>query len=280
MSKIIKPCDKELFHSAKRFEKRSLITASKPPRQRAKEEQVPTDDPPSMPRGNLKPELAIQQVNPQDLIAEARTKADKTLQEAECKAETMLADAERKAQQILREAENSAEKIREQARAEGRSEGAAQATDEARRRIDEQLRASSQAVDALVNQIKAQEADLMRRVTPMIANLAADLAQKIIHREVEKDSSMVMGQAEEAIGKILERDKLIIRVNPADEELMKRHKPSLMGMFDGIDKIEVIVDADIEGGGCIVETNLIRVDAQPRSQLEAARKTLLAEATK
>ena len=84
-------------------------------------------------------------------------------------------------------------------------------------------------------------------------------------------------QAEEAITKLLERDKLVIRVNPADEDLMKEHKAALLRMFDGTEKIEVISDAGVERGGCIVETDLVKVDAQPCTQLQAARKALLAE---
>ena len=117
-------------------------------------------------------------------------------------------------------------------------------------------------------------------LTPRLASLATELAQKIIHREIEKDPSVVALQAEEAISRILEREKLIIRVNPGDEELMKDHKSALTKMFDGIDKIEVIGDPKVERGGCIVETHLIKVDAQPSSQLEAARKALLGGADK
>ncbi len=276
MSKIIKPVDRELFDSARRFEKKSLATAAKSPRARTKEEKAPVNDSPPAPtaKENPKPEPQthqpqIHQVNPQDLIADAERKAGK-----------ILLEAERKAEQIVREAESKSQQVREQAHAEGRAEGCAQAAEEARRRTDEQLRASRQALDSLVSQIMTGESDLKRLVTPMIANLATELARKIIRREIEKDPSTVVAQAEEAISKILERDKLIIRVNPADEELMKAHKEPLTKMFDGIDKIEVIADPVIERGGCIVETNLIRVDAQPSSQLEAARKALLSEAAK
>jgi flagellar biosynthesis/type III secretory pathway protein FliH len=67
-------------------------------------------------------------------------------------------------------------------------------------------------------------------------------------------------------------------VNPSDEAVMKEHKEVLKKMFDGTEKIEVIGDSSIESGGCVVETDLIKVDARPSSQLEAAHRALLGEA--
>jgi flagellar biosynthesis/type III secretory pathway protein FliH len=123
--------------------------------------------------------------------------------------------------------------------------------------------------------MKERRAELVQSLAPGLAGLAAELAQKIIHREVNRDSSLAMKQAEQAIAKLLKREKLIIRVNSADEESMKEHKPALQRMFDGIDKIGIISDPEVERGGCIVETDLIKVDAQPGSQLRAASRTIL-----
>ncbi len=249
MSKVIKPSDKELFGSAKKFEKKPFSLGAN----QAKSAH-PSDNPSSSHKNNPGSKRGAKQTNTSDLLAEA----------------------ERQAEQIVSKAENSAARIREQAREQGRAEG----LEKAAKKAEEQMQASSRILDSLVAQLKAQESELMRLLSPRLASLATELAHKIIHREIEKDSSVVTTQAEEAISKILEREKLIIRVNPADEELMKKHKAQLTKVFDGIDKIEVIADKKVERGGCIVETNLIKVDAQPSSQLEAARKTLLGEAEK
>lgn len=246
MSRIIKPTDKHVFDSAKRFEKQPFAVRANP------------DDADAV-QGNPRRAKAYK---PDRRLEVERPDTSDLVNEAECRAKELVRDAEREAA-----------RIRDEALQQGRAEG----LEESRKKAEEQFKESSLLVNSFMEQMKRQESDLMRLLTPRLANLAADLAQKIIHREIDKDSSIVTSQAEEAIGKILEREKLVIRVNPADVELMKQHKPVLLGMFDGIDKIEVVGDKKIERGGCTVETNLVRVDAQPKSQLEAARKTLLAE---
>ncbi len=239
MSRIIKPNDEKIFRSARKFRKRAFLL-----------EPEPADHRPA---------------HKDDLLSESETKL--------LTPEDLVEEAQRKAGEILREAESNADEIRKKAREQGRAEG----LKKLERKANEQLQAHSRTISSFIDQMKAREAELMESLTPRLANLATELAQRILHREIEKDPSVVTLQAEKAIGKILEREKLVIRVNPADAEHMKKHKPALIEMFSGIKTIEIAADPAVERGGCVVETDLVRVDAQPCSQLEAARKTLLDE---
>ena len=185
MSRIIKPSDKETFDSAKKFVKETFAVNERPDKNdsgRAKSHRAKENGP--------NPKRKMEKPDPNDLIRESR----------------------RKAEQIVREAEQRAIHIREEAREQGRAEG----LEEVRKKTEEQFKESSLTLNSFIEQMKARESDLMQLLTPRLANLSADLAEKIIHREIEKDSSVVTLQAEQAISKILERDKLIIRVNPVD----------------------------------------------------------------
>ncbi len=290
MSKIIKPSNKKIFQSARRFEKRPLLLEPEP----EKTARVPDAPPPvtkddrdSKPRpkrdhsrrfvkeAKLKAEHVVREAKREagQMAGEARLKNEQTVQEAESRAEQATLEAEKKAEQIIEEAEKKADAIREEAREQGRSEG----FEEAAQKGEEDLQAASETLRSLVARMETREAELIQFLTPMLANLSIEVARKIIHKEIADNSSIVISQAEKAISKILEREKLLIRVHPSDEGVMKDHKAELKDMFDGIDKIEVIGDSSVERGGCIVETNLVRVDTQPKSQLEAARMTLLDE---
>lgn len=290
MSKIIKPSNKKIFQSARRFEKRPLLLEPEP------EETAHAPDAPSpianddrdsksrpkrahsrrfVKEAKLKAEHVVREAKREagQLADEARFKNEQTTQETLSKAEQVVLDAELKAEQIIEEAEKKADAIREEACEQGRSKG----FEEAVKKGEEDLQTASETLKSLVARMETREAELIQLLTPMLVNLSIEVARKIIHREVADDSSIVTSQAEKAISKILEREKLLIRVHPSDEGVMKNHKAELKDMFDGIDKIEIIGDSSVERGGCIVETSLVRVDAQPKSQLEAARMTLLGE---
>lgn len=197
-----------------------------------------------------------------------------------CTPAELVAEAERHAEELISAARKESEAIRQKANEQGYAEGFAKGVEESEKKGEERIKFSVQALDSLAKQLKSQESEMMGMLSPRLADLATEMTRKIIHREVRLDPSIVKMQAEEAIKKILERDKLIIRVCPEDERAMKSHKTALMSLFDGIDKIEVVGDPSIERGGCIVETHLVKVDAQPTSQLQAARKALQPETEK
>jgi len=243
LSKIIKPHQRDEVSKVKKFEKKNLAIVLPSQDSDLSPASPEQDSPPVSER--------LDQANPPD-------------------------DAEKKGRQPIPKAH--AEHAYLLAQEQGYQEGLARGREEALKALEEAKQASAEVLDSLVAQLKSQEADMMRLLVPRLADLATELARRIIHREISTDRTLVRVQAQEAIGKILEREKLIIRVNPADEDIMKSHKQPLMSMFDGIEKIEVIGDQSIERGGCIIETHLVKVDAQPRSQLQAARKTLLADA--
>jgi flagellar assembly protein FliH len=191
--------------------------------------------------------------------------------------ENDFGDEHPQAEQVIAKAQKEADNIRKQAREQGYADGFAKGKEENQKEFEEMSQASQQVIASLVSQLKEQEKDMMRLLSPRLADLAMELARRIIHREIKLDQSIVVGQAKEAITKILEREKLIIRVNPREEKTMKAQKPVLMSLFDGIDKIEVVADQTVERGGCVVETNLVKVDAQPESQLQSARKALVTD---
>ena len=247
MSKIIKPSDEKAFESAEKFQKKSFGSGVL---LEAGEDDTSRDDAPGRPEFN---------------VIEPSVEAAERLKEAEDRSE-----------QIIREAEDRGEDIYRQARERGRADGA----HEAAKQAEIERRQSEKTLTSFIAQMKERESELAKSLVPGLAELAADLASKIIHKEVARDSLMVTRQAEQAIRKIIERASLLIRVNPSDEESMKGHKPLLARMFDGVDKIEVVGDPSVERGGCMVETDHIKVDAQPGTQLKAARRVLMDEVEK
>jgi len=265
LSKLIKPGDTAAFRSAEKFEKDPFHLDHLAPLER--------DIPEESLRGA---ESEPKPINPADLTLKADEKADRIVSEAEETARRLIQETEASVKKTIEKAERRAEDIFRQARERGRSDGA----EEVREQAERQQQASTKMLSSFVEQMKKREAELTQSLAPRLADLAIELAEKIVHKKLEQDPKPVVRQAEWAIGKILERDKLIIRVNPSDEQAMKEYKTSLVEMFDGIDKIEVIGDIGVERGGCVVETDLIKVDAQPHTQLKAARNVLMSEIQK
>jgi flagellar assembly protein FliH len=170
--------------------------------------------------------------------------------------------AKSEAQKIVEQAYAEAESVRESAREEGRLEG----REEAAARVEEALATLNQAVKERKKIIRDAEAEILR--------LSLRIAEQIIHSEVSLHRDVSLNIVSEAIGRVSDREQIIVRVNREDAEYLKRYKDRLAGMLDGVKSFSIIEDANIEAGGCVVETNLGFIDARIPTKLASIEEAL------
>ncbi|MFA5113948.1 MAG: FliH/SctL family protein [Candidatus Margulisiibacteriota bacterium] len=173
-----------------------------------------------------------------------------------------LPRAKSEAERIVDQALQEAEQIREGAREEGRHEG----RDEAAARIEEALETVNEAVKERKRIIKDSEAELLR--------LSLKIAEQIIRSEVSLHRDVSLNIVSEAIGRVSDREQIIVRVNREDAEYLKRYKDRLAGMLDGVKSFSIIEDSNIEPGGCVIETNLGFIDARIATKLRSIEEAL------
>jgi flagellar assembly protein FliH len=79
--------------------------------------------------------------------------------------------------------------------------------------------------------------------------------------------------ARAAIARIVDREQITVRVNPADIEQMREHRDELLALGD-VKTMRVIEDQRVDRGGVILETDSGSVDAKISTQLTEVRKIL------
>ena len=167
------------------------------------------------------------------------------------------------AQKIIERAQKTAAGLLEEAKEQGRREG----HDEAAARVEESMALLNSAVKERKTIIKDAENELLR--------LALKIAEQIIRSEVSLHRDVSLNIVSEAIGRVSDREQIIVRVNREDAEYLKRYKDRLAGMLDGVKSFSILEDANVEPGGCIIETNLGFVDARISTKLKAIEEALL-----
>ena len=100
-----------------------------------------------------------------------------------------------------------------------------------------------------------------------ITRTAVQLARQVVRHELDTKPEIIAKVAQEAVGAIvLSARHLRVRVHPAD------HAHVLAGAGDALKAREarLVADADVEPGGCIVESDLGQVDARIGTRWAAA----------
>jgi flagellar assembly protein FliH len=158
------------------------------------------------------------------------------------------------------------EAIREQAYEEGFAAGIAQA--------QSQLDGPAAALAGAAEQLQAMRADAAASVEADAVDLALRIAEQAIGAAIAADPELVVEAVRGALRRLVERDRVLILVNPDDLELVRDHVARLVGELGGIEHCEVQAERRVRPGGAIVRTSEGEVDATLETKLARAREVL------
>jgi flagellar biosynthesis/type III secretory pathway protein FliH len=170
--------------------------------------------------------------------------------------------------EVLAEARAEADMLREAARAEGFAAGRADAV----AALEPALAALTQAVADVHSQQAEAAAQLERRAV----ELGLALARKIVAGALEVEPERVLEAVTGALRGIVERERVIVLVNPDDLEIVREAMDNLKASLGGIEHCEVQAERRVGRGGCIVRTPVGDVDARVETKLERAGEVVAA----
>ena len=156
--------------------------------------------------------------------------------------------------------------VREQAFEEGFAAGVAQA--------QSQLDGPAGALAAAAEQLQALRADAAASVEADAVDLALRIAEQAVGAAIAADPELVVEAVRGALRRLVERDRVLILVNPDDLELVRDHVARLVGELGGIEHCEVQAERRVRPGGAIVRTSEGEVDATLETKLARAREVL------
>lgn len=173
-------------------------------------------------------------------------------------------------EKILAEARQEAEKRVKEAYAEGYRRG----MESGRADFDRAVADSAEALKSAARAIEEARGNFLAALEPEMVELAARIARQILHRETQVDRELIACTARMAIQHLMDRETIVIKINPADMDAMRAEKLRLVEEFDGITDMRLVADESIEPGGCIAESGSMQADASIDSQLQAILESL------
>ena len=156
--------------------------------------------------------------------------------------------------------------VREQAFEEGFAAGVAQA--------QSQLDGPASALAAAADQLQALRTDAAASVEADAVDLALRIAEQAVGAAIAADPELVVEAVRGALRRLVERDRVLILVNPDDLELVRDHVGRLVSELGGIEHCEVQAERRVRPGGAIVRTTEGEVDATLETKLARAREVL------
>ena len=126
----------------------------------------------------------------------------------------------------------------------------------------------------LIEELKKQREDYLKSVEKEMVGLSLEIASKVIQQKIEQDEKVILKNLKHALKHLLDKGRIIIRLNPADLEIVSKHSKEIKSA-EGLKELILEEDSKVTRGGCLIHSELGHIDAQIETQLEMIGKALL-----
>jgi flagellar biosynthesis/type III secretory pathway protein FliH len=158
-------------------------------------------------------------------------------------------------------------KIEEAARVQGYNVGFEQGHAAGMAAAEQAIGDTLQRLSALINGAQETHTAFFRAAERQVVDLALQIAQKVVEREVENMPDLAVNVIRAALEEMDARTAVRVRVSPDDAELLRRRWAQVVPPGIGADRIELQPDERVQSGGAIIETTHGQVDAQLETKL-------------
>ncbi|MDE1548283.1 FliH/SctL family protein [Jeotgalibaca caeni] len=191
---------------------------------------------------------------------------EQLVREAEAEKEQIILAAQEEAEQIKAAAQQEGYRIGEHA---GREEGYQAGYQASIQAAIKEVERMKQAADQLLKDAAKEVTLYHTEKRHEIIELAAQMAEKIIHEKINTSDETIMGLIVPVLSRMEQESKFItISVSPEKAPVVKENIKTLEADFPFF-RFAVLTDASLEENGCVIESPHAIMDLQIKQQLTA-----------
>ncbi len=180
------------------------------------------------------------------------------------KAREFVQNANTNAQKIIRNATLEAEEIRETARQEGYEAG----LEEGRAELNAKLKSKMAEVKDVLSRVEEYRQELYQTLESHVLELSMDVAEKILNLQMERDDKLYKDIVKRAVAGIKHADNFSLYVSQAEYDKYFKEGTQWLHQETNCGSFEVVCDAKLPQGSCVIEADSEIVDAGIPMQLK------------
>jgi len=100
-----------------------------------------------------------------------------------------------------------------------------------------------------------------------IVDLVLEISKKVIEKEIEKPD-FILGLVEDALDKATSKKDTILKVSEEDYQFIIQNKEKLLLNIEGFGDVEILKEASLEKGSCLVETKFGIIDGSIKTRMQ------------
>lgn len=91
------------------------------------------------------------------------------------------------------------------------------------------------------------------------------IAETIVNDRIEKDPLLVKSIIEKVVKFASQEEKINIKISKRDFEFVEKIKEHIFSKYNNLNNLNIEPDKNITNGGCVIETNFAKIDANIRT---------------
>ncbi|MDD5529863.1 MAG: FliH/SctL family protein [bacterium] len=151
---------------------------------------------------------------------------------------------------------------------EGFKDGIIKGTEKGLTMAKNELQNTKEKLEFLVHSFLEEKEKLLKSSEITVFKLVKEIAKKVIEIEISENSKVIVDTVSDAIKRIREEERVIIKVNPVDFDIIKSKESEWLASLPYVSKFQIIADENISRGGCLIETSVGKIDATIESKLK------------
>jgi len=136
------------------------------------------------------------------------------------------------------------------------------------------LREKAERMDQLATEILAERGRILSAASRDLVQLAVRMTERFCRLAHEADPALTLRGVEEALLNLASGERIVVRVHPADIELVKERREELGRLLDEGSELQLREDESLTPGGCVVETPQLHIDGSIEGFLDRCSEAL------
>ena len=129
--------------------------------------------------------------------------------------------------------------------------------------------------EALINELQTSRMGILKASEEEMLKLVISFARAVIKVEPLMQPEIVLKNIDQALNRVSEVDKVVLRINIRDKAMCQAHKEQFMARLGSISELRIVEDPTLSPGGIKIETGVGTIDATIESQSRELERALL-----
>lgn len=206
-----------------------------------------------------------------DEVQRKGAQAQESRNRAEQEAADIVSRARTESEAIVQEGSRQVEELHREAREKGFEEGRVQGWQEGKTEADRLV----DRLHVIVSKSVERRNEIIGDSEAQLVALVLNIARKVVKVLSENQRNVVVNNVVQALRKLKSKSDVIIRVNMVDLKITSEHMKELTDRIERLGNVQLLEDATVDPGGCIIETDFGEIDARISSQLQEIEDKIL-----